>query len=76
VKGHRTLTNELKEITTEKAAEILDCSPRTIRYMITRGSIKARMVKIDPTVEKGQYKIPLSEIKRIQYMQRKTAVQA
>jgi hypothetical protein len=33
--------------------------------MIIRGSITARMEKIDPNVEKGVYKIPLREIQRI-----------
>jgi hypothetical protein len=54
------------EVTTEVAAALLKCAPRTIRNMINRGSIQARMVKIDPTVEKGVYKNPLSEIDRIQ----------
>jgi hypothetical protein len=64
------------ELTSEEAAEILDCTARTIRNMIVRGSIKARMEKIDPNVEKGVYKIPVSEIKRIQSIQRKTAMPA
>ena len=59
-----------QEVTTEQAAELLACSPRTIRNLITRRTISARMVIIDPTKEKGVYKIPLSEIKRIQRMQK------
>lgn len=70
------MTTNKKELTTEEAAEILQCSPRTIRNMISRKSITARMAKIDPTVEKGVYLIPISEIKRIQSMQRKTAAPA
>jgi hypothetical protein len=31
------------------------------------------MVKVDPTVEKGAYRIPLSEIKRIQQLRNETA---
>jgi DNA binding domain, excisionase family len=64
------LKTEIRELTTEEAAEILDCSPRTIRNMIERGSIKARLVKVDPNAEKGAYRIPLSEIERIQKLQR------
>lgn len=55
-----------KELTTEEAAEELGCSPRTVRYMIARGTISARMEKADPTAQKGVYKIKLSEIIRIQ----------
>lgn len=55
-----------KEVGTEEAAKILECSPRTVRYMIERKTIKARLVKIDPTVQKGVYRILLSEIQRIQ----------
>ena len=54
------------EVTTEEAAEMLKCTSRTVRNMIIRGSIQARMEKIDPNVEKGVYKIPLREIQRIQ----------
>lgn len=57
-------------ITTDEAAEILGCSPRTVRNMIIRRTIKAQLVKIDPTVEKGVYRIPLSEIERIQKISR------
>jgi hypothetical protein len=64
------------ELTSEEAAEILNCTARTIRNMIVRGSITARMEKIDPNVEKGVYKIPVSEIERIQSVQQKTAVLA
>ena len=53
------------EVTTEEAAEMLKCTSRTVRNMIIRGSIQARMEKIDPNVEKGVYKIPLREIQRI-----------
>jgi excisionase family DNA binding protein len=56
----------IQEITTEEAAGMLKCSPRTIRNMIHRGTIKARMEKVDPSVEKGVYKIPITEIQRIQ----------
>jgi hypothetical protein len=41
--------------------------------MILRGTIKAIMEKVDPTVKKGVYKILLSEIKEIQ---KQTAVPA
>jgi hypothetical protein len=67
-------TRYVTEVTSEVAAKILSCTARTIRNMIVRGSIKARMEKIDPNVEKGVYKIPISEIKRIQSIQRKTAM--
>ena len=56
------------EVSVTEAAVILKCTPRTIRYMITEGTIKARMVKADPTSEKGVYQIPKTEIKRIQQM--------
>lgn len=56
----------IDEVTTEEAAEILKCSARTIRYMIARETITARMEKADPTATKGVYKIPRSEIERIQ----------
>lgn len=58
-----------EEVTTEEAAELLNCSPRTIRNMIIRGSIRAKMVKVDPTTRKGVYKIPKSEIERIKKLQ-------
>ena len=52
----------ITEVTTQQAAELLNCSPRTIRNMIARGTLRARMVKIDPTVEKGVYLIPYKQI--------------
>jgi hypothetical protein len=66
----------ITEVTTEEAATILNCTARTIRNMIRRGSIAARMDKIDPNVKKGVLKIPLSEIKRIQSMNARTATPA
>lgn len=56
---------ELEEVTTAEAAELLNCSERTIRRMIERGTIAARMEKIDPTVKKGVYKIPKYQIDMI-----------
>lgn len=50
------------EMTTEQAAEILGCSPRTIRNMILRGTLTARLDKADPTVEKGRYLIPSTQV--------------
>ena len=61
-----TTNEDNKEITTEEAARILNCSVRTIRNMIDRGSIKAKMYKVDPYIKKGRYRIPMSEIQRIQ----------
>lgn len=58
-----------EEVTTEEAARMLKCSPRTIRNMIVRGTIKARMERVDPTTDKGVYKIPISEIERIKKLQ-------
>ena len=54
-----------KEYTTAEAAIKWECSDRTVRNMIMRGTIQARMDKADPTVQKGTYKIPEREIKRI-----------
>jgi excisionase family DNA binding protein len=51
-----------KFMTTEEAAKILQCDPRTIRYMIERGSINAQ--KLDPSA-KSVYRIPHTEIERI-----------
>jgi len=56
------------EVTVTEAAKILGCNPRSVRYMITEGTIKARTVKVDPTSEKGEYRIQTSEIERIQRM--------
>ena len=56
------MDEQIEEVTTAEAAEMLNCSPRTIRNMILRKSITARMDKTDPTVEKGVYKIPKAEI--------------
>lgn len=52
------------EYTTAEAAMIVGCTPRTIRNMIERGTIKFRIERFDPTV-KGVYKIPKTEIDRI-----------
>lgn len=49
-------------LTTAEAANKLGCSERTIRYMITRGTIHA--TKIDPTA-KSVYSISQDEVKRI-----------
>ena len=54
------------EVTAAEAAEMLHCDRRSVVNMIKRGSIQARMEKIDPYVKKGVYKIAVSEIKRIQ----------
>lgn len=59
-------------INTPEAAEELNTSRQTIVAMIKRGTIKAYMVKIDPTSTKGVYKIPYSEIERIKKLQKKT----
>lgn len=64
------------EVTTEEAAVLLRCTSRTVRNMIERKSIIARMEKIDPSVGKGVYKIKMSEIKRIKSLQDKAAVPA
>lgn len=55
-----------ESLSTEEAAQLLGCTARTVRNMIERGTIKATLKKIDPTVEKGVYRIPKSEIERIQ----------
>lgn len=59
------MKDKIEEVTTEEAAVLLGCTARTIRNMIARGTFSARMEKIDPTVEKGVYKIPLSEVMKI-----------
>jgi len=53
---------KIQEVTTAEAANMLECSPRTIRNMIKRKTITARLFLIDPTVKKGVYLIPKAEI--------------
>lgn len=55
----------MEEITTEKAAVILNCSSRTIRNMIQRGSLKARLKRIDPNTRKGVYLIQKKEVMKL-----------
>ena len=62
------MTDE-KDVSTAEAAKILNISRQTIYTMIKRGSLNARMVKVDPMTTKGDYKIKMSEIKRIQKLQ-------
>ena len=57
------MTDEV--VTTQQAAKMLKCSPRTIRNMILRGSLSARLFKVDPTVAKGVYLIPTKEIEKL-----------
>ena len=62
------MNKNIEEVSTQEAAKMLKCSPRTIRNMIKRGSLSARIVRFDPTV-KGVYKVPKSEIELlVQYM--------
>lgn len=56
------MTNELIRI--KEAAEILECSPQTIRNMIARGTINGAQ-KIDPTLKNSPLRIPKNEIIRI-----------
>jgi excisionase family DNA binding protein len=49
-------------ISTREAAEMLGCSEKTVRNMITRGSLKAS--KIDPQ-SKSVYKIQRSDVESI-----------
>jgi Helix-turn-helix domain len=43
------------EITTEEAAVILKCTARTVRNMIIRKSLPAKIKRVDPTTKKGVY---------------------
>jgi len=60
-------------VTTAEAAQMLNCSPRTIRYMIDRGTLTATLEKVDPTVERGVYKIPKDQIEKLIKLQKQSS---
>ncbi len=59
------MTDNDEEISTTEAAAILKCSERTIRYLIERGSLKARVARIDPNAQKGRYRVLKKDILEI-----------
>lgn len=63
------MANPPQEISTTEAAEILGCDVRTIRYMIERGSLSARLVKVDPYAKKGAYRVKRTDVLELQKMQ-------
>lgn len=55
----------MDEITTKEFSIRTGISERTIRNMIARGAITARLERTDPTVKKGVWKIQKSEVKKV-----------
>lgn len=53
-----------REVTVAEFAELTGIEVRTVRNMIYRRAITARLFRTDPTVKKGVYIIPISEVEK------------
>lgn len=60
-----------REVTVAEFAELTGIEVRTVRNMIYRRAITARLFRTDPTVKKGVYIIPVSEVeKTLEWLQK------